>query len=318
METQIKTGPKDVFMHLLAIISLYVCVITFGMLIFNYIDIYFPDVLEYFYQSAASSLRWPISILVIVFPLYVIISYYLQKDVLRSPEKRELKIRKWLLYFTLFISTIVIVGDFVTVIFQFLSGGLTLPFLLKIAAVFIIAASVFLYYGWNLRKEIPPSRHPKMKFFVKTAVILGGLAIVFGFYTVGSPQSERLRRFDERRVNDLQNIQSQIVYYWQAKEKLPESLNDLKNDINGFIVPIDPNPQTNQTYKYEKINNASFQLCAEFQTSNTDNQNNETRAEAMPLPLKPYGIRENWTHQEGFVCFERTIDPDLFPPFKKQ
>ncbi|MEK7627298.1 MAG: DUF5671 domain-containing protein [Patescibacteria group bacterium] len=311
-----KTGPRDVFMHLLTIITLYVSVITFGILIFNYIDIYFPDVLEYFYQSAASSLRWPISILVVVFPLYVILSYYLQKDLLRNPEKRELKIRKWLLYFTLFISTIVIVGDFVTVIFWFLSGGLTLPFLLKITAVFIIAASVFLYYGWNLKKEIPPSHHPKMKFFVKTTVILGGLAIIFGFYTVGSPQSERLRRFDERRVNDLQNIQSQIIYYWRVKEKLPEFLNDLKNDINGFVLPVDP--QINEMYKYEQINGLSFRLCADFQTSSQNYQNNGTRAEMIPAPTKPYGIQENWAHQEGFVCFERTIDPDFFPPLRNQ
>ena len=105
---------------------------------------------------------------------------------------------------------------------------------------------------------------------MKTTVILGGLAIIFGFYTVGSPQSERLRRFDERRVNDLQNIQSQIIYYWRVKEKLPEFLNDLKIDINGFVLPVDP--QINEMYKYEQINGLSFRLCADFQTSSQNYQ----------------------------------------------
>lgn len=316
METQIRTGPKDIFTHLLAIISLYVCAITFGVLIFNYIDIYFPDILENFYKSAKSSLRWPVSILVIVFPLYVAISSYLQKDLARNPEKRESRIRKWLLYFTLFISTLVIIGDFVTIIFWFLSGGLTLSFILKITAVFIIAASIFLYYGWNLRKNIPPSNDPKMKFFVKTIVVLGGLAIIFGFYAAGSPQSERLRRFDERRINDLQNIQSQIIYYWQAKEKLPKSLNDLKNDISGFSLPADP--QTNKPYEYKKTDILTFRLCANFQTSSQNDQNGILKNKTIPLPLRPYDAQENWTHKEGLVCFEKTIDPDFFPPLKKQ
>ena len=67
------TGPKDVFGQLLAIIGLYVSVIAFGSLIFGLINLYFPDVLNYGYgQSAKGSLRWPLAILAVVFPLFIL------------------------------------------------------------------------------------------------------------------------------------------------------------------------------------------------------------------------------------------------------
>lgn len=313
MENPIKTGPRDVFIHLLTIIALYASVITFGMIIFQYINIYFPDKLQLeSIRFARNFIRWPLSILVIIFPFYIWLSAFAQKDLAENPEKRELKTRKWTLYFTVFATILVITGDIISLIFTFLNGELTTRFILKIVTVLLIAVAVFLYYGWNLKKNIPASQNPKMKLFVRAAIILGGATIIFGFFIAGSPQAERLRRFDDQRVNDLQNIQSQIVYYWQAKEKLPQSLDELKNDINGFTAPIDP--ETQESYTYKVINDKSFELCATFKTSNKE-ESGDINSEAMPI--KPFGITENWLHDQGYVCFERPIDPDLFPPFRK-
>src|SRR3989344_1809905 len=135
-----KTGPKDVFGQLLAIIGLYVSVIVFGALIFGLINLYFPDVLNYDYgYFAKQSLKWPLAVLVIVFPLYLWLNNYLQNDLERNPEKKELKTRKWLLYFTVFATAIVIVGDLITLIYRFLNGDLTVQFVLKVLAVLLIA-----------------------------------------------------------------------------------------------------------------------------------------------------------------------------------
>lgn len=314
-----KTGPKDVFFQLLNIIALYACVIFFGILIFKYIDIYFPDILKGHYASSLkSALRWPTAALTVIFPLYAWTSFYLQKDLAANPEKRELKTRKWLLYFTLFISIIVIAGDFVTLIYQFLSGGLTTPFLLKILAVFVMAVAVFIYYGWNIRKEIAPSSNPKMKLFVRAMVLLGGVAISFGFYAAGSPRSERLRQFDDRRVNDLMTIQWQVVDYWQSKAKVPANLDELRNDITGFIPPKDP--ESNYPYEYSATGATSFELCAAFKTVGENNIAVMTK----PMPVfegdfaRGAETENNWAHGEGRTCFKRTIDPERFPPRKEK
>lgn len=307
-----KTGPRDVFSYILAIIFLYTSVVVFGTLVFQYIGIYFPDPLSYEHVwQIRASVRWPISVLVIVFPLYVWLTAYLQKDLIRNPEKRALKTRRWLLYFTLFLTTLVIVGDLVTLIYNFLGGGLTLQFLLKIVTVFIIAITVFVYYIWNLRRDTPALRHPGMRLFVSGVLIVVGASVLGGFFVAGSPQSARLRQFDDVRLANLQQIQSEIINYWQAKEKLPESLDALTDALRGFETPKDP--ETAVAYEYRKTGALAFELCADFKTSNREDI--QTRA---AIPATPYEVSDIWIHDASRACFARTIDPDRFPPFKKQ
>ena len=77
-----KTEPKDVFLHLLAIIALYASAAAFLVMLFQYINVLIPDLLErdyYRLQSYYSSIRWSISSLVVIFPVYVWAVYYLNK-----------------------------------------------------------------------------------------------------------------------------------------------------------------------------------------------------------------------------------------------
>lgn len=320
MPELVKTGPKDVFGNLLAIIGLYVSVIAFGALIFGLINLYFPDVLNYDYGFyAKQSLRWPLAILVIVFPLFVWWNSYLQKDLEKNPEKKELKSRKWLLYFTLFAAAIVIIGDLVSLVFRFLNGDLTIQFILKILAVFLIAASVFVYYLWNIRKNIPATKDPRMRWFVRAVAAVAGFFIVFSFFAVGSPFSQRLKRFDERRIQDLQAIQYEIIYYWQAKNALPQTLAQLRDDIRGFVPPADP--ETGGSYQYKLLDPLQFELCADFKTSNKQDSSD---SKIKPAPLAPREVyypipafEESWLHDSGRACFTRTIDPDKYPPLNK-
>ena len=298
-----KTGPKDVFLQIAGIIVLYAMAISFGSLLFQYINIYFPDILDSGEgRFAKSSVRWLISVLVIIFPLYIWLSSYIQKELIKNPINRELKIRKWLLYLTLFIVSIVIVIDLISLIYQFLSGGLTIRFGLKIITVLIIALSVFVYYGWNLKKEVPASQNTKMKIFIRTFIVLGSIAILLGFFIAGSPQEERLLRFDEVRVDNLRSTQYQIVDYWQSKGELPKDLENLRDDIRGFIPLKDP--ETGEDYEYIIEGKNSFKLCAVF--------NSEYLIDRSIRPQEEY----SWSHEKGRYCFSRTIDPDMYPLYK--
>ena len=316
MDTLKKTGPKDVFGHLLVIIGLYVSVVSFGALLFSLINIYIPDVLQYEHgRFAAQSLKWPLAILVIVFPLYVWLTIYLQRDLERNPEKKELKTRRWLLYFTLFTTAVVIIGDLVTLTFRFLNGDLTLQFILKVCAILAIAGSVFTYYVWNIVRGVPASSHAGMKWFVRGILLLGALLIVFGFFVAGSPVAERMKRFDEQRIQSLQTIQYEIVNFWQTKEQLPPTLDDLRDDISGFILPRDP--ETGEPYGYTITGSNEFTLCAVFKTVNKENTGKPLRKAIPASPGYYPAPEENWLHDAGEMCFTRTIDPDRYPPFKR-
>ena len=307
METTIKSSPRDVFLHLLAIVALYIAAVSFGTLLFQYVNHFFPDPLNDPLGVASAAIRWALASLVIVFPVYVWISWFLGRDAVRDPAKRELLVRKWLLYFTLFLAAIVIITDLVVLIYNFLDGELSARFILKVVAILFIAAVVFGYYFWNLRHDAMASRDALMRFFVWGVVLIVAVAAVGGFFLVGSPFAQRMRRFDERRVGDLQTIQWQVVNYWQSKEKLPVALDNLRDPISNFVPPVDP--ESGAAYEYRPLDELAFELCATFRTASRVS----SATEAKPLGLEELGA-EDWAHEASRTCFTRTIDPVLYPP----
>lgn len=311
-EPQAGPTPGDVFRHLLAIVTLYLSAVGFGMVLFALIDRWFPDPLSYPMGANAGPLRWALSALVIVFPVYVWISWVNARSALYTPSLRFLSIRRWLYHFTVFAASVVIIGDLVALVYNFLNGDLTGRFLLKILAVFSIAAAVFAYYLWNIRRQTPASADPKMRWLVFGTVAIVVASAVSGFVVAGSPFAERMRRFDDRRVGDLQTIQWQVINYWQRKDLLPDTVDQLQDDISGFIPPREP--ETGAAYEYRALGNLQFELCAVFSTDGRINGDPRVPGIAFPGPKIP----ESWAHGTGRVCFERTIDPDLYGIEKPQ
>lgn len=149
-----RTSPKDVFLHLLAIIALYISAGSLITLLFQYINLAFPDLLNtYERMGVISAIRWSISALVIIFPVYVLASWFLNKSYLQMPTKRNLRIRKWLIYFTLFVAALIIIGDLVTLIYSFLGGELTTRFIFKALAILAVTGAVFGYYFADVKRH---------------------------------------------------------------------------------------------------------------------------------------------------------------------
>jgi len=303
----VKSSPRDVFMHLFATIALYFSVWSIIQLLLQYISVLFPDPLNPYFDPG-STVRWSMALLVIIFPAYCWVSRFLRRDLIAHPEKSEIRARKWLLYLTLFLAALLIIGDLVTLIYNFLEGEITTRFFLKIIAILIVAAAVFWYYLRDLRMNASSS-DARMTLFARVAMAIVALIVVGGFFVVGSPFRQRLVRFDNQKAGDLQNIQWQIVSFWQKKEALPQKIEDLRDDISGYVPPRDP--QSGEAYEYQPTGALSFRLCANFNTSSSGSSANKVSPER--IPMEGGGTSENWRHGEGKVCFERTIDPALYP-----
>lgn len=306
-----KNTPRDVFLYMLAVATLYFSVFHFVNLYFEYINVVFPDALNFYYVSFNESIRLSMSVLFIVFPVYLGVTWFLKKDSIRYPEKREMRTRKWLMYLTLFLAAIMMIVDLVVIMNFFLKGGLTTRFVLKIIVVLVVAAAVFSYYLWDLRREIKSGDKPsKIIAAIAGVVVLGN--IIAGFFIIGTPATQRKRALDEQRINHLQIIQSEVVDYWVQKTYLPKDLNKLKNDINGFVPPSDP--ETNVVYEYKVNGTLSFYLCANFSAESlAKNSSGVTRPMAYPDDV----FANNWDHTAGRVCFTRKIDPQMQKPLFK-
>lgn len=146
---------REAFLYLLMFFTLYTSAISFGTLLFQFINRAYPDLIAYpyVYDSTTSTIRWSTSSLVIAFPVFIWISWILRRAFFKDPGKRASKIRKWLTYITLFVAAGVIIGDLIALVFNFLGGELTTRFLLKVLTVGGIAGAIFGYYLWDLRTE---------------------------------------------------------------------------------------------------------------------------------------------------------------------
>ncbi|KKR08601.1 MAG: hypothetical protein UT32_C0001G0121 [Parcubacteria group bacterium GW2011_GWC2_39_14] len=305
MENVIKSTPKDVFLHLFNIVTFYLSVIGFIMLFINYINALFPDALNYYFSNISNAVKVSSSILFIAVPAYLLSAWILGRDLKNMPEKRDFWLRKWLVYFTLFVSAITIIVDLMIFVYNFLDGDLTVKFILKVCIVLIVTAAVFGYYIWDLKRKEMKSKLPKILAIVLAVVVLA--SIIMGFFIIGTPSQQRNRKMDDQRIMDLQTIQGQVVDYWSRKEVLPKNLEGLEDNISGFIVPKDPD--TKKAYEYNINDPLKFELCADFATSSLDlpARGKETMYDS------PYGaFQQNWDHQIGRTCFSRTIDPELY------
>lgn len=298
-----KTTAKDFFLHLATVALLYAGTVALLNILFRVINTAFPEVNQYGYYGS-SSISFPVATLIVVFPLFLFLANLLRKGYEGDPSLKEYAVRKWLIYITLFVAGAVLAGDLITLIYRFLDGQeLTTAFLLKVLAVFVVTGSIFGYYLDDLKDRLSGSRRTLWRVL---AVVLVVGSIVAGFSVLGTPQSQRMLRYDAQKLSDLQSIQSQVLNYWQQKGVVPASLEELKDPLSYFDIPIDPESKAN--YEYKKTGALSFELCAEF--------NKESTKDSMSrmMYIEPVGkTPENWQHGAGQHCFSRTIDPQLYP-----
>lgn len=153
-----------------------------------------------------------------------------------------------------------------------------------------------------------------MKIFIYSVIVIVIVTVIAGFFIVGSPQEERLRRFDQQRVNHLNLIQGEVINYWLNKGKLPAKLSELEDNIRGFRVPT--NPENSGEYIYQVKSPLSFSLCANFARPSLES---EMMTMGKPRPVESFGGfygNATWQHDAGLTCFERTIDKDFYKPVR--
>ncbi len=336
METQTFFKPKFsinfFFLSLGVLIGIITSVISFINVVFETLNKRFPDVLNATYQYgnlyySYDSIRNSLATLIIFFPVFLLVHYFWNKKVRSGLGQVDQIVRRWLLYIVLFISSLVIIIDLVTLVRYFLGGEITIRFIYKVLVVLMVALFVGVYYIFELIEKkkiygiaVSLSASIKASLFVI-------LAIIFAFSVLGSPLNQRLVRLDDQKINDLQNIQYQVINFWQQKEKLPNSLEELVNPLSGFYLPVSPEIDKGINYEYKLLDEKklTFALCTTFNLPIQKGWNENNSEITQPFPVKdiavsyPYqgGINESWDHEAGYACFERTIDKDIYPPFER-
>ena len=278
------------FFYLLTFFSLAFVSFGFAAIVFQFINKFFPDVLMIQMQGAydQGAIKFGIVALLVAAPLYFLMMRNIIINLRNGKIAKESPVRKWLTYIVLFITAVIVIGDLIAVIFNFLSGDIAIRFALQMLTIFFIAGSIFGYYFWDIRKK-----HTAKVFYpldiIAARASIAIIAIVFfgSFFIIDKPSVARAKKIDQQTIEDLRMADSSVREYYFRTGKLPESFDDLKQTGYGVFV------RQESALEYKKSDDNTFTLCANFNFSNT-------------LDTNKYEVALNeWTHESGRVCFDR-------------
>ena len=271
-------GARDAFLYLLCFSALYVLVISGITIYFQYLDTLLPDAAgrNWYSDAALEPIRWSLAAIFVSFPLFIWLSRLLEREVRHDPEKHHRPVRKWLTYLTLFVTVSAMMIDLITLLYYFLEGGLTSRFVLKALVLLVITGIVFIYYLQSIQATPREPTSAPRRALMALAVLLGAGALFQGFALAGSPQMARLRRLDERRVDELQAIHHALQKMVTTTDKdnviklktpLPPSLAELAafQGTQEYAQKLSlSDPQTGEPYAYTVTGEAGYELCATF------------------------------------------------------
>lgn len=150
-----EVSARDAFLYLLMFSTLYVSAYQFGSLCFQFVNLALPDPADppFLADMARRRLRWAIASLIVAVPVFGFVARFISREITAEPARRNSAIRKWLTYLTLLVAALVIVGDSITLIYNLLSGEMTLRFVIKALIVAAIAGALFGYFLWSARAD---------------------------------------------------------------------------------------------------------------------------------------------------------------------
>ena len=121
----------------------------------------------------------------------------------------------------------------------------------------------------------------RMLVIVVSLIVAG--SVVIGLAAVESPESERKKHVDTRRVNDVKALNWAVDKYWFERGGWPGTQDDLIT--RGMLAQLPVDPVTNVRYEFEVKDDGSYRLCGVFNLARTE-----------PAAWK-------WQHGQGRHCY---------------
>ncbi len=288
---------KFAFLYMLSLAALIFTGLSVGMIIFQIINKYVPDALNQLRSAFSSSqLRFAISALIVAGPVFFITTRQIYKNLFQGKLASDSGVRKWLTYFILLVSSVIMLGWFIGLVNNYLSGELTTKFILKAITAIGIAGLGFSFYFYDIKRErVVGVKDKRIRLYFIVSLIIALAAFIFGLFLVESPSQVRNQKLDAEIVNDAITLEDGINEFYRINSSLPETLQELKDEV-VFITQQDlQDPVTNQIYEYKILSEDEYQLCAEFRTSNLENSSDRDL------------YYRNWPHQAGKDCIEKKV-----------
>jgi hypothetical protein len=283
---------RDAFFYMLSFATLATWATALGSMLFQFIDHWFPDSVSAAPFDLRQSVTWQMASIAVGFPIYLLVMRMIVRDVHDHPERLRSGVRKWLTYIALLGTAGAMIGDLIWFLDCFLTGDLTVRFVLKAFTVMAISGAIFFYYLRSLRANASKTRSLPFGIAASAAV---AIAFCIGLGVAGTPSAQRHLQADVRRAQDLRGI-AFAVKTWHDRALLanstpvmPPSLSVIR--AKGALSATNlADPETHTQYEYRATSGSRYELCANFSARGQDD------------PSRGF-VSRFWHHDKGRACF---------------
>ncbi len=293
---------KFAFYYLLSLVALLFMAIGSGLILFQIINKNIIDLVSDTYyrgRYSGSALRFGLSSLIVATPIYYFLAIQIQKNLYKGTLKNDSGVRKWLSYFVLLVSSVVMIAWFVSIINSFLSGELTLKVILKFFSILLISGLIFGFYLYDLkRKEVLGVKDKLVKFYFIGTLLIVLIIFISGFVFVESPFQVRNRKFDQKLISKFSKINNNIRSYYLSNHRLPNTLEELRNYYPNLKENDFKNIKTGKKIEYKVLGKYNYELCSDFLTSNLNDSDSPNS----------FYLDGNWPHDKGYQCIKKNIE----------
>ncbi|MCF7836843.1 DUF5671 domain-containing protein [Candidatus Gracilibacteria bacterium] len=285
---------KHMFFYLLAFFALGFVATAIGQVVFQLINRAIVETTpSYSGDYTQGVLRFAVSALIIAAPIYYFATRKINSELARDNLDPDSAIRRWLTYFAIFIASAVAIGDLIFTLNSFLSGELTVKFLLKATTIFAIVGGFGAYYFFDLKRQ-DFTRDARLRIFGGVFIAILLTCLVAAFTLVDSPFRARELREDRERLSELQQISYAITDFYNQNSALPQNLETLVED-SKIREEVLRDPVSDEKYQFETVDSQNYKLCANFTYSNSEENPRE------------YFVDPAWEHDSGRACFSIAI-----------
>jgi len=281
-----------------SLISLYISITFFLVLTFGLINLWFPYDLAYSYETTASQdqIRLGIAMVAIFFPAFILATRVSQQMRRRSTAPELSLAVRIVIYLSLLVGVLTILGTTATTFYTYLNGELTVRFLCKVLVIALVTGSALVYFTLDLRHYwLTNERYSWLFAGLVSATVLGVIVTAITF--IETPQQSQARELDARQIETLSTIEYWVMDHYNTFGRFPETLRSIELQ---YGVDIETMPSSRSPLEY-RATDQSFTLCAEFATVTADEL---PRPHANNTKFLNVG---NWNHSVGWHCFERTV-----------
>jgi Domain of unknown function (DUF5671) len=280
---------RDAYYYLLLFSTLATWATALGSMLFQFVDHWFQDAVSGTPFDLRQSVTWQMASIAVAFPIFLVVTRIIVREIREHPERLRSAVRKWLTYIALLGTAGTMIGDLIWFLDYFLMGEITARFVLKSLTVMVICGCIFFYYFGSLRTNTSKMRNRSFGIGASVVVVV---AFCIGLGVVGTPSAQRHVRADVTRAIDIRRIAAALKS-WRDRAVLANSTPVLPLDLSviraqgGLSEEEIADPETKEPYEYRLISGSRYELCANFAASE--------RERGIGSPF--------WHHGRGRACF---------------